>query len=98
MGLKAWEAAFSAAYEDFRKRVDAADALADKDGGEALDLLPIDPYASDSPAEFFAVISEAFFETPELLVADYPEVYEQLGLYYRQDPMRRLESEPRRYR
>ena len=98
MGLKAWKAAFSAAYEDFCKRVDAADSLADQDGGEALDLLPIDPYASDSPAEFFAVISEAFFETPELLVADYPEVYEQLRQYYRQDPMQRLQGETRRNR
>ena len=35
----------------------------------ALDALPIDPYAAESAAEFFAVASEAFFETPELLDA-----------------------------
>ena len=98
MGRKAWKQAFSAAFEDFCRRVDIAEAQSEKDGGEALDLLPIDPYASDSPAEFFAVISEAFFETPELLVADYPEVYEQLRQYYRQDPMRRLPGGPRGYR
>ena len=56
----------------------------------ALDALPIDPYASESPAEFFAVGSEAFFETPELLRPAYPAVYEQLGLFYRQDPLARL--------
>jgi len=95
MTVKAWRRAFSAAFDDFARRVEIADALEAKDGGEALDLLPIDPYASDSPAEFFAVISEAFFETPELLVADYPEVYEQLRQYYRQDPMGRLKAAPR---
>ena len=98
MSLKAWKQAFSAAYADFCKRVDAADALEEKDGGEALDLLPIDAYASENPAEFFAVTSEAFFETPELLEADYPEVYGQLRQYYRQDPLKRLSGEARRYR
>jgi Mlc titration factor MtfA (ptsG expression regulator) len=98
MSLKAWKQAFSEAFADFCKRVDAADRLAETDDGEALDLLPIDAYASDSPAEFFAVISEAFFETPELLVADYPEVYGQLRLFYRQDPFQRLSGEARRYR
>jgi Mlc titration factor MtfA (ptsG expression regulator) len=89
MGLKAWKQAFSAAYADFCARVDRADALEEKDGGEALALLPIDAYASESPAEFFAVASEAFFEAPDLLAADYPDVYGQLRLYYRQDPLQR---------
>lgn len=56
----------------------------------ALDALPIDPYAAESPGEFFAVASEAFFETPELLAPAYPEVYEQLARFYRQDPNARL--------
>ena len=40
--------------------------------------------------EFFAVTSEMFFEWPHELKADYPEVYEQLALFYRQDPGLRL--------
>jgi MtfA peptidase len=36
------------------------------------------------------VSSEAFFETPELLEPAYPAVYEQLRLFYRQDPLARL--------
>ena len=56
----------------------------------ALDALPIDPYAAESAGEFFAVASEAFFETPELLAPAYPEVYRQLSLFYRQDPKARL--------
>jgi Mlc titration factor MtfA (ptsG expression regulator) len=50
----------------------------------------IDSYAASSPAEFFAVISEYFFSSPEILKQHYPAVYEQLQLYYRQDPWLRL--------
>ena len=90
MSARAWKGAFSAAYEDFCARVDAADDLAERDAGAALDALPIDPYAATSAGEFFAVASEAFFETPELLQPAYPAVYEQLRLFYRQDPAGRL--------
>jgi Mlc titration factor MtfA (ptsG expression regulator) len=91
MAPVAWRKAFSQAYADFCVRVDDADARADHDEGEALDGLPIDPYGAESPGEFFAVASEAFFETPELLAPEYPEVYEQLRLFYRQDPVARLD-------
>jgi Mlc titration factor MtfA (ptsG expression regulator) len=90
MSPRQWRLAFSAAFEDFGQRVDAADALPKRKAQAALDALPIDPYAAQSPAEFFAVASEAFFETPELLRPAYPQVYEQLRLFYRQDPGARL--------
>jgi len=90
MSAADWKQAFSRAYDDFCDRVDAADDLAERDGGVALDALPIDPYAATSAGEFFAVASEAFFETPELLQPAYPAVYEQLRLFYRQDPAARL--------
>ncbi len=48
--------------------------------------LPLDPYAAHDAGEFFACASEAFFETPQGLYADYPEVYRQLVRFYRQDP------------
>ncbi len=86
----AWREAFRAAYTDFCRLVDAADRRAARDGGRALDGLPLDPYASESPAEFFAVASEAFFETPERLAPAYPAVYGQLRAFYRQDPLARL--------
>jgi hypothetical protein len=47
----------------------------------------IDPYASESPAEFFAVLSEAFFELPDVVQDEYPGVYAQLSQFYRQDPL-----------
>ncbi len=90
MPLAAWRRAFSEAYGDFCKRVEDADARAPDDGGEALDALPIDPYAAENPGEFFAVVSEAYFETPEWLQPAYPAVYEQLKQFYRQDPLARL--------
>ena len=51
--------------------------------------LPMDSYALESPEEFFAVASELFFETPSRLDRAYPHIYEQLSLFYAQDPRRR---------
>jgi Mlc titration factor MtfA (ptsG expression regulator) len=74
MSREAWTAAFEPAYQDFCRRVD-----------EGEDTL-IDPYAAEHPAEFFAVMSEAFFEAPDVLRHEYPAVYAQLKQFYRQDP------------
>jgi Mlc titration factor MtfA (ptsG expression regulator) len=46
----------------------------------------LDPYGAEDPVEFFAVATEAFFETPEALQAEHPALYEELARYYRQDP------------
>jgi Mlc titration factor MtfA (ptsG expression regulator) len=80
MNREQWAKAFSAAYEHFCKRVDDWEETA------------IDEYAAENPAEFFAVISEAFFETPLAVRGEYPQVYEQLALFYRQDPAQRLQT------
>ncbi|HSD44912.1 MAG: zinc-dependent peptidase [Bacteroidota bacterium] len=50
----------------------------------------LDPYGAEHPAEFFAVTSEAFFTDPHALREEFPGVYEQLKLFYRQDPAARL--------
>jgi len=70
MSRKAWSQAFSAAYERLCRLDDA--------GIETI----LDPYATTNPAEFFAVASEAFFETPMNLRADFPDVYAQLVMFY----------------
>jgi len=90
MDAREWKRAFSAAFTDFTARVEAAERLPGRRAQAALDALPIDPYAAESASEFFAVASEAFFETPELLGPAYPDVYAQLKLFYRQDPAARL--------
>jgi Mlc titration factor MtfA (ptsG expression regulator) len=46
----------------------------------------IEPYAATNPAEFFAVTTELFFERPDALAAERPELYEQLKRCYRLDP------------
>jgi Mlc titration factor MtfA (ptsG expression regulator) len=46
----------------------------------------IDVYGATNPAEFFAVVTEAFFEKPGALKARHPELYAQLMAFYRQDP------------
>jgi Mlc titration factor MtfA (ptsG expression regulator) len=60
----------------------------------------LDPYAAEHPAEFFAVASETFFTDPHALKEEFPGLYEQLKLFYRQDPAARLpppsEGNPRR--
>jgi MtfA peptidase len=46
----------------------------------------IDPYGATNPAEFFAVVTEMFFEKPRALKRRHPELYEELAAFYRQDP------------
>jgi len=46
----------------------------------------IDPYGALSPAEFFAVVTECFFEQPAALRRKHPELYQQLSLFYHPDP------------
>jgi len=80
MDAASWARDFSAAYENLCARVDAGEDTA------------IDPYATTNPAEFFAVLTEVFFETPRLLDAEYPAIYRQLQQFYRQHPLARLEA------
>lgn len=82
MDRPTWARIFAAAYADFCARVDRGEDTT------------IDPYAAESPEEFFAVFSEAFFEIPEVLVRDYPEVYQQMKFFYRQDPRARQSARP----
>lgn len=70
-----WSHAFSGAWQ----RMQTA--------WRAGDVLPIDIYGLQSPAEFFAVTSELFFEQPALLKSHLPELYPQLARFYRQQPV-----------
>ena len=80
MYIEAWAETMQAAYDQLNAVLDA--------NPEA--HTEIDPYAAENPAEFFAVTSEYFFSAPDLLAEAMPEVYRQLGLFYRQDPLERL--------
>ncbi len=52
----------------------------------------IDRYGATNPAEFFAVVTEAFFEKPRQLRQKHPALYEQMRLFYLQDPAGREPS------
>lgn len=73
-----WVTIFSEGFADFQNRCKR---------GEQID---IDCYAATAPAEFFAVLTEVFFEKPGVLHHNYPEIYGLLRQYYRQDPLQRL--------
>lgn len=77
MSAHTWHDVFSHAYAAFRHHVETG-----------ADLI-IDPYAAESPAEFFAVLSEVFFESPLIVKQHFATIYEQLALFYRQDPAKR---------
>ncbi len=77
---RAWAAALNEAYQGFCKAVDR--------GRDTW----LDPYACEHESEFFAVISEAFFEDPKETRRRYPDVYDQLKAFYRQDPAARVKS------
>ena len=89
-----WHEVLASSLEDFAARVDAAEAAVprhvDPESARAdryFAELPLDAYAATDEAEFFSVTSEAFFVTPERLVAIYPAWYALLAAYYRQDPL-----------
>ena len=44
-------------------------------------------YGATDPAEFFAVISEVFFEQPQRMSDEHPALYRELAQFYRLDPL-----------
>lgn len=47
----------------------------------------IDRYGATNPAEFFAVVTETFFEKPQPLLKQHPTLYQLLKRFYRLDPV-----------
>jgi Mlc titration factor MtfA (ptsG expression regulator) len=74
MDRRVWWKVLSSAWDQLQE--------AQRNGAE----LPMDPYALENPAEFFAVASEQFFESPATLRQHLPDVYRQLTQFYRQHP------------
>lgn len=74
MHAQAWTRDFEAAYQDLCDALDSDQPVR------------IDAYAAESPAEFFAVLSETFFIDPRLVYEDFPMIYRHLKDFYRQDP------------
>ncbi|MGD1053246.1 MAG: M90 family metallopeptidase [Candidatus Dormibacteria bacterium] len=60
------------------------EALRDGTGGNLLD-----PYGAENTGEFFAVVTEVFFDRPIRLAQEKPELYAVFRDFYRQDPAAR---------
>ena len=65
-----WFDTFSGAFKDFQDRV------------EHHRKTRLSDYAATNPAEFFAVLSEVYFEDPEVLEKEYPRVLKLLRGFY----------------
>jgi Mlc titration factor MtfA (ptsG expression regulator) len=66
-----WVAVMGAAFERLRHEPSAV----------------IDAYGASDPAEYFAVVTEIFFERPQALEAEAPAVYRELADLYRLQPL-----------
>lgn len=69
-----WSEVFHAAYSQLQAEV--------RHGVDGL----LNHYGAQDPAEFFAVVSETFFEQGQALKMEYPALYRELRGYYQVDP------------
>lgn len=69
-----WAEVMSEEFDRLKKRVDK--------GYKTL----IRPYGATNAAEFFACITETFFEKPHQLKKMHPKLYEELKVFYHLDP------------
>jgi len=67
---EAWREAFTDAYESLRR------------GQRSV----VDEYGAEDPSEYFAVVTESFFERPLALKRERPALYDVLARYYCVDP------------
>ncbi|MFA5851161.1 MAG: M90 family metallopeptidase [Spirochaetales bacterium] len=82
-----WEAVFTEAWEDLNAKLSSSSrGRRARHSGTSKQRTRIDPYAAESPDEFFAVVCEYFWERPAVLEREYPAVYEQLKFFFRRDP------------
>lgn len=78
MDTDEWKSVFSTAYKALTERIKHHHKPC------------INEYAATSPAEFFAVASEYFFSRPTQLNEQCHLVYEELCLFYQQNPLQRI--------
>jgi hypothetical protein len=69
-----WSQVFHAAYAQLQAEA--------RHGVEGL----FNHYGAQDPAEFFAVVSEVFFEQARAMASQYPALYQELRGYYKVDP------------
>jgi Mlc titration factor MtfA (ptsG expression regulator) len=76
-----WARVMTREYKQLRKRADR--------GARSV----IDQYGATNPAEFFAVLTETFYEKPRQLSRKHPELYSAMQDCFQVDPLAWQESE-----
>jgi len=76
-----WARVMQREYEQLRRHADA--------GAQTV----LDHYGATNPAEFFAVLTETFYEQPRQLKEHHPELYQEMQTCFGVDPLEWLESE-----
>jgi len=71
---KEWSRVFKSAYDRLVREVESGRSHV------------IDEYGAEEPAEFFAVVTETFFERPRALARWNGELFEQMRKFYQLDP------------
>ncbi len=69
-----WTEVFTRAYEELNRQLDAGQQPT------------FDPYGAESPAEFFAVACELYFDLPGWMAEVHPELFAQLHAFFRWHP------------
>jgi Mlc titration factor MtfA (ptsG expression regulator) len=77
-----WSEVFSKAFDTLKNQLNKGEIT------ERSALLG--SYALKNEAEFFAVCSERFFETPQAFKVYFPDIYQELKLFYRLDAIKDL--------
>ncbi|MEP0354601.1 M90 family metallopeptidase [Paraglaciecola sp.] len=75
----------AAQYQAWSEVLNAEFAVQQQKWADGIDDV-IDSYGATSPAEFFAVVTETFFEKPHPLENHHPKLYEQFKQCYLLDP------------
>ncbi len=88
MDPELWRNTFGEAYANLRERLESGSRRRGAPHGKSLrrDRTRLDPYAAESPDEFFAVCCEYFYEKPSVLIVEYPAVHERLVEFFGRDP------------
>lgn len=88
---KTWAPVMREAFAELRQRLQALHgeaARGENEPGAELTEKPsvLDTYGAQSPAEFFAVATEAFFIIPTAMEAAHPSLYREMQKFFRTDP------------
>ncbi|WP_233998913.1 zinc-dependent peptidase [Microbulbifer pacificus] len=89
---KNWAPVMREAFAELRQRIHAEHVGAGlrMENGETppslRDNSVLDTYGAQSPAEFFAVATEAYFVIPTAMAATHPVLYREMQKFYRTDP------------